>query len=212
MSSPAAPAASSSAVAPAVSGVPSWTLLPASAPLLPQIALLEEASYPADEMCSAENFAYRLKHAGPFFKVAIEQQNDSSSSSSSPVPRVLGFVVGTLSVDAELHHQAMFEHAPKGQYLCIHSVVTAPELRRKGLARAMLQQYTASVRREQGTALKAIVLICKQNLVHFYTSCGFALVGPSKVQHGADPWFECRMKLDDNEQQQQPQPQAQEQQ
>jgi hypothetical protein len=67
------------------------------------------------------------------------------------------------------------------------------------------------VRREQGTALKAIVLICKQTLVHFYTSCGFALVGPSKVQHGVDPWFECRMKLDGDEQPQ-PQPQAQEQQ
>ena len=85
--------------------------------------------------------------------------------------------------------------------LCIHSVVTAPALRRRGLAGAMLREYVRQVKAEQGDALSAIVLICKKELISFYESCGFALVGPSAVVHGAEPWFECRITLDGAEQQ-----------
>jgi ribosomal protein S18 acetylase RimI-like enzyme len=169
--------------------LPPWTLVPARADLLPQISALEAVSYASDEICTPENFAYRLKHAEPFFKVAVS----SEAVADGQPPRVLGFVVGTLSVDRVLKHSAMFEHAPEGEYLCIHSVVTAPELRRRGLARQMLTQYTEAVRMEQGSKLKAIVLIAKKDLVPFYVSCGFVLQGPSDVVHGADPWFECRM-------------------
>lgn len=159
--------------------------------MLPAVAAMEAASYPADEMASAETLAYRLEHAGPFFKVVL-----SDEGAGSAAPRVLGFVVGTLSVARELHHQAMFEHAPQGQYFCIHSVVTDASLRRRGLARAMLREYVSQVRQEQGAALKAMVLICKQPLVPLYQSCGFELVGPSAVVHGQDPWFECRLTLE----------------
>ena len=140
-------------------------------------------------MCSAANFAYRLEHAAPFFKAVVSPPSDSSSV------RILGFVVGTLSVASELHHQSMFEHAPEGRYLCIHSVVVAAEWRRRGLASAMLREYLRQVRAEQGSSLDAVVLICKRHLIPLYEGCGFKLVGPSAVVHGVEQWFECRMPL-----------------
>ncbi len=175
------------------------------------------------QMCSAENFAYRLAHASPFFKAAVttqqQQPNDASSEDASaedataasntdavtavPPPRVLGFVVGTLSDSSALDHSSMFAHSPSGRFLCIHSVVTATEVRRRGIAKAMIREYGRAVREEQGGALSAIVLMCKRHLISFYESVGFVLVGPSTVVHGEEEWFECRMKIDDGEQQQQ---------
>ena len=150
-------------------------------------------------MCTPENFAYRQAHAQPFFKVAVATNAATGSDSATP-PRVLGFVVGTLSASSKLEHDSMFSHAPNGGYLCIHSVVVDPALRRRGLARAMLLEFVRAIRRENSSgAVKAIILIAKADLVPFYTSCGFALQGKSDVVHGADEWFECRMKLEEAE-------------
>lgn len=42
-------------------------------------------------------------------------------------------------------------------------------------------------------------LICKQQLVPLYEGAGFAMVGPSPVVHGKDPWFEMRWAPGDEE-------------
>ena len=59
--------------------------------------------------------------------------------------------------------------------------------------RRMLKAYVQYVKQSTPQAAR-LALICKQDLVEFYSCCGFEMVGPSPVVHGQDPWFE--MKLD----------------
>ena len=46
-----------------------------------------------------------------------------------------------------------------------------------------------------GSNMKKIALICKENLVPLYAKAGFGLVGPSKVVHGKDPWMDMTLDL-----------------
>jgi predicted GNAT family N-acyltransferase len=78
----------------------------------------------------------------------------------------------------------------QGTTLCIHSVVVAAELRRRGLGGTMLKAYVQQV--AEHSPVRTILLMCKKPLIPFYSDAGFALVGQSDVVHGADPWFEMK--------------------
>jgi ribosomal protein S18 acetylase RimI-like enzyme len=165
-----------------------FLLRPATPADVPGIAALETASYPADEAASPEGIAYRQARAGEFFKVyTLKDESDS--------PIVVGFVCGTLTQDNELTDESMEGHDPKGCNLCIHSVVVAPQFRRKGLARAMLVDYARAIRAECPGVVKKLLLIAKAYLLKLYVSAGFQLVGLSSVVHGQDPWFEMKQDL-----------------
>lgn len=75
--------------------------------------------------------------------------------------------------------------------LAIHSVCVDAAHRRQGVASRLLRAYLAYV---QGTTpqLREVRLICKEQLVPLYGGAGFAMVGPSCVVHGQDPWLEMR--------------------
>ncbi|MBT8492653.1 MAG: GNAT family N-acetyltransferase [Deltaproteobacteria bacterium] len=154
---------------------------PATMADLDALIELEHESYPEDEAASREVFAHRLEHAGDCFTVG--------ESGGQPV----GLVCGTRARGIELEARSMREHVADGQTLCIHSVVVAPPLRRRGLGHQLLDDYRERARRLDG--VRRLALICKQHLVELYRRAGFELVGPSKVQHGRDPWLEMRQEL-----------------
>jgi uncharacterized membrane protein len=54
-----------------------------------------------------------------------------------------------------------------------------------------IQQAAADVQR--------VVLICKAPLVGLYEGAGFALVGPSPVVHGQEPWVEMELQFEGSE-------------
>jgi hypothetical protein len=68
-----------------------------------------------------------MKNAPEYFYGAFMDTNEHQN-------QLIGFVNGTLSSGPSLEHDSMTRHDPKGRTLCIHSVVIAPELRRRGYA------------------------------------------------------------------------------
>mmetsp|Transcript_13580 Transcript_13580/g.21751 ORF Transcript_13580/g.21751 Transcript_13580/m.21751 type:complete len:173 (+) Transcript_13580:61-579(+) len=151
---------------------------------------IEEASYPADEAATHEKLQYRQKEAGEYFYGMY------LNGSASP-ENLVGFVCGTLAL-GELTEDSMSIHEKSGETLCIHSVVVHESQRRKGLATSMMTKYVEEVKTlksSSSTTANKIALICKENLVKFYSSCGFTLIGPSEVCHGKDPWFDMSMTL-----------------
>jgi len=103
-------------------------------------------------------------------------------------------VNGTKTKERELHEENMSTHNSEGKTLCIHSVVIQPELRRKGLATKMLNEYIKRVvKKEEKVTL--ILLICKENLKGFYENCGFQYIGLSKVVHGKDQWIDMKLEV-----------------
>lgn len=98
-----------------------------------------------------------------------------------------GFVCGTLTTSKSLTDESMSTHEPTGTTLCIHSVVTHEPSRRKGLGRWMMRSYMSEVAR--AAYVHRVLLLCKEPLVPFYESAGFANLGESGVEHGQDTWM-----------------------
>jgi len=171
---------------------------------VPLAAALETASYPKDEAASPERLAWRHANAGRFFWGVYADDTTKSPQLAPPSQKTLvGFICGTLTSASELTHESMALHETGGATLCIHSVVTAPGHRRKGVAKAALQAYADAInspafitpgggKGEGGQPVAQILLIAKAGLLRLYVAAGFQLVGLSPVVHGADPWFELR--------------------
>ena len=95
---------------------------------------------------------------------------------------------GTLSL-GELKEETMSEHHPDGNTLAIHSVVVKESFRRHKLGTKMLKEYLKMVFLSN-PKINSIRLLCKKNLIGFYESCEFKLLGLSQVHHGKDPWYD----------------------
>lgn len=88
----------------------------------------------------------------------------------------------------------MSDHDPDGTTLCIHSVVTAATMRRRGVAQSMLSQYIAHVKSE-APSVQLIKLIAKEAITPLYMKAGFRLLGPWAGEHGSEPWLEMEMRM-----------------
>ncbi|NLU25396.1 MAG: GNAT family N-acetyltransferase [Clostridiales bacterium] len=148
---------------------------------LPQLVSLEQMSYPAAEAASPEAFAYRLAHMGDWFFAA--EQN--------------GLVVGLMSnrrTDLDHIDDALYEADGRtdGDYLAILSVVTDPQLRKQGIAAAMIRHTIAAA---QAAGLTGITLACKEGLVPFYAQFGFVSQGVSSSIHGGTVWYDMKLLL-----------------
>ena len=143
-----------------------------------QTCELEAASYPADEAASPERLRFRFQNALEYMRGVFLDG------------RLIGFVNGTCC--REYSDDAFAFHDPTSPILCIHSVVVDRQYRRRHIASRMLREYVRDLVFGQHH-LEQLLLICKAHLVTFYTACGFSVVGPSAVKHGADPWTEMRL-------------------
>ena len=77
--------------------------------------------------------------------------------------------------------------------VCIHSIVVTSSHRRQKIGTTLLKRYINHVRDLKRYVM--ISLIAKENLLKFYKSCGFEVLGVSPVVHGKDQWYELRLRL-----------------
>lgn len=121
--------------------------------------------------------------------------------------QVVGYCCGTLTSAGKLTEESMGAHEPEGNLLAVHSVCVAAAHRRRGVATRLLQAYLAFV--QQSTpALEEVRLICKEPLIPLYQRAGLALLGPSDVVHGQDPWFEMAWSVPEEEEEEEAEAEA----
>jgi arylalkylamine N-acetyltransferase len=125
-----------------------------------QIYHVQVASYPPDEAATLEKLRMRIEQAPGQFLVALQLPQQTEAGDGT----IVGYACGTLSNDDCLTHESMSTHDPSGTLLCIHSVVIAQPLRRRGLGSRLLGAY---VRYASAMAPHAVEirLLCKQQLV-----------------------------------------------
>ena len=176
------------AAAAAVAAPPRFHLATVTESLLERAFDIESASYPLDEAATREKLQVRIREAPEFFYGAFEDNTDSRIS-----PVLQGFICGTLTSSETLTDEAMSTHDPLGRTLCIHSVVVDAAHRRQGVATWMLKNYLARI--AEHTSATNVLLICKDELVKFYESCGFASLGRSDIVHGQDSWIDMGLAI-----------------
>ncbi len=135
-----------------------------------ELSQIEYESYPPDESASYERMMMRQEVASDYFWTFSYNNN------------IIGFINGTCSSHDEIHHESMASHDTTGHNLVIHSVVTKSSFRHKGFGSFMLKSYINKIKNLG--FIKKIMLLAKGNLLGFYSSCGFRVIGISSVSHG----------------------------
>ncbi|KAF9188378.1 hypothetical protein BGZ51_000624 [Haplosporangium sp. Z 767] len=146
---------------------------------------IEIEEYPEDEAATLKSLTFRQANAPELFQGCYIDGT------------LVGYVVSTLASGNHLTHDSMSVHEPQGNAVCIHSVCVAKAYQRRGIARAMLKEYLARVKRlnhassSSGTGRQdRVLLIAHKELTGLYSGAGFEMVGLSEVVHGPDAWYE----------------------
>jgi ribosomal protein S18 acetylase RimI-like enzyme len=76
--------------------------------------------------------------------------------------------------------------------MVVFALAVLPEYQKRGIARQLMARFV-----EEAYLCKKenVLLMCKQHLIAYYESMGFAHVGLSKSTHGGAAWHEMRLEL-----------------
>ncbi len=88
--------------------------------------------------------------------------------------------------------KAMEEHDPDGAHIVIFSLGVLPDYQRRGYARQLMN---ALLDRAREMGKHKAFLICKQELIPYYESLGFAHLKQSASTHGGGAWHEMGLNL-----------------
>jgi GNAT superfamily N-acetyltransferase len=135
---------------------------------------LETLTFPAAEAAEPATFAYRIAHFGEWFLVAEEEG------------RIVGFINARPTADPAIT-DALYEAnmLPAGKSLAILCLETDPASQRRGVAGMLLREI---IERARGVGMQALVLACKDRLIPYYATFGFAVAGVSASAHGGARW------------------------
>lgn len=144
---------------------------------------IETACFPPDEAATREGIEKRVKTFPEGFLVA----------------EIDGTVAGQINSGAtnkdDITDEAFKQldgHEKDGRNMVIFSLSVLPDYRRRGIAGALLRRF-ADDARKQGR--ETILLLCKDELVGYYSRFGFKDRGLSDSEHGGVQWHEMALPL-----------------
>ncbi len=150
---------------------------------LPRIADIEAQCFPAAEAASLETFIERFAvFPEHFYAAELDGQ-------------IIGFINGCVTsspviFDGLFHDAAL--HEPEGPNVTVFGIDVAPEYQRRGIAAELIRHFIAQAEKE---GRKAVILTCKDHLVHYYASFGFTSSGVSESTHGGAIWYDMTLEL-----------------
>lgn len=160
---------------------------------VPHAADIEARSYPEDEAASPEKLAYRQRVA-PYLFWGVWKETKGAEAG-----KLVAFIVSTAAFGEHMEEESMSTHAEGGDSICIHSVAVDAAFRRQGIARSMVRAYVETIAADQGPtgrSAKRMLLIAHAPLLCLYRQCGFEILGPSKIVHGSEPWYDMQLDLE----------------
>lgn len=144
---------------------------------LEAISSVEVECFPMSEAETKEEFIERIRHYGNHFWLMFDDDK--------LIAFVDGFVTDEFDLTDEMYEKAEM-HNENGAWQMIFGVNAIPEYRRHGYAGDLIK-CAISAAKEQGR--KGLVLICKEQLIHYYVGFGFVDEGVTdKSVHGNVVW------------------------
>lgn len=144
---------------------------------------LEEQCYPPLEVAPRDFIEKRIEIYPDGFYVAeldgeiVGMVNSGATHKDDITDEELKYLIG---------------HVRNGKNGVIFSLAVHPEHRGKGIARMLMDKIVeVSELKEK----QKIVLLCKDNLIEFYTSLGFSYGGPSSSNFGGYTWHQMQYEL-----------------
>ncbi|MCD7894874.1 MAG: GNAT family N-acetyltransferase [Erysipelotrichaceae bacterium] len=140
------------------------------------ISKIENICFNELEAATYQEFEERFKTFSEWFLVAEYQH------------QVIGFINGGSTNDDilkdELYHDTSL-HIKNGIHQCVFGLDVLPQYRHNGVGGLLLNEYINLAKKHQK---QAVILTCKDHLIHYYQSFGFKHLGPSLSTHGNASW------------------------
>ena len=150
---------------------------------LPACHTIECQCFPPCEAAWTTSIMNRIEHFSEGFIVA-EQEGKVIGQCNS----------GCTSKDdiTDEKFKQLIGHDPEGENMVIFSLSVLPDHQAKGVGGQLLDKFIVQSRRLNK---KRILLLCKEELIDFYTSRGFVDNGVSESDHGNAKWHEMVLDL-----------------
>lgn len=146
------------------------------------VTWVESQTFPPEEACTREVFAYRLATFPERFLVA---ELDG---------KIVGIVNGCTTHEP-LICDRLFEaegHDPQGANQMIFGLAVLPDYQRQGIAAALMRAIIDLARKE---GRRTVVLTCKARLIPYYETFGYENRGVSASVHGGAVWYDMVLPL-----------------
>ncbi|SDE29439.1 GNAT family N-acetyltransferase [Sporomusa acidovorans] len=150
---------------------------------LERVTAVEAVCFPAAEAATRESFQERIAAFPEYFFVAEVQRG------------LIGFINGCVTnspvIFDEMFHSTSY-HIPNGENLTVFGLTVIPEYRKQGVAAQLMQHF---IQTAKNTGKRKVILTCKERLVPYYESFGYAYDGISASTHGGAQWFDMTLVL-----------------
>ena len=150
---------------------------------LEAVTAVEAACFPAAEAAGRKEFSQRLEVYPDCFWL-LEKDGI-----------LLSFVNGMVTNEPVIRDEMFADaslHDPSGSWQAIFGVNTLPEFRRQGLAGQVLRQVIADAK---ARGRRGCILTCKEQLIHYYETFGFKVLGLSASVHGGAVWYDMTLEF-----------------
>jgi predicted N-acetyltransferase YhbS len=148
-----------------------------------ELAKIEATCFPEEEAASFETLKERFEAFPENFLVA---EIDG---------RIIGLINGCATSSPVLYddlYHGTSQHEPDGPNLTVFGINTHPDYQRRGIGAQMMRQYIKKAKEE---GRKTVILTCKEYLIHYYATFGFASSGISGSTHGGAVWYDMTLVI-----------------
>jgi ribosomal protein S18 acetylase RimI-like enzyme len=148
---------------------------------LDRCVAIEHAAFSPSEAATREQFEARIRLYPEGFLV--------SETSGG----IVGFSNTGITAKDDLADEALkslIGHDPTGANVVVFSVAVLPVW--QGIAKRLIGAIVAQARRQRK---RAVLLLCKRDLIGFYERLGFVSRGPSASSHGGFAWYQMQLPL-----------------
>lgn len=150
---------------------------------LDRISEIESICFPSAEAAPKEAFQARLEAFGQWFFAA--------EINHVMVGFIDGCVTNSPIIFDEMFHDTK-HHIPNGKNLAVFGLNVLPDYRRNGIAGQLMKHFIESARQHKK---EAVILTCKDKLVHYYETFGYINNGTSTSTHGGAQWYDMTLTL-----------------
>ncbi|KAG5954668.1 hypothetical protein E4U58_007519 [Claviceps cyperi] len=184
---------------------------------------VESAAFPPAEAASREKIEYRLATCPELCYGLFLDSTSSARSDTADVPqsatastnashqnaRLIAHVLSTRSLSVVVTDQDMqlpanwrnkpddgakVGHQPNGSTVALHSLAVCPSHQKLGLGKYLMGRYIEKMREMR--AVERISILTYENLVSYYQTLGFQLLGASASNHGGVAWRDMVYTID----------------
>jgi ribosomal protein S18 acetylase RimI-like enzyme len=151
---------------------------------LDAVTALEAICFPPEEAATRESFKRRINTFPESFFVA--------ELGERIVGTVNGCVTNSSVIFDEMYHDDR-THIKDGENQVIFGLLVHPDYQRKGIAEKLLNHI---ISKSKERCKKAVILTCKDKLIHYYGKFGFENMGVSGSTHGGAVWYDMILNLE----------------